>query len=128
MTDGVAPEFARFVAEERRAKRLAAAPAKAMAEGQVLEPVRVPHKVAADFMRVAARRASGLFRPSKRTEVVWVEGENELAVSLTELDVKLEDGLIRVTIPVRCDQTGPATIEVVFAVGSGQEPSGLYAS
>ena len=32
------------------------------------------------------------------------------------------------TLPVRCDQTGSANIEVVFAVGSARQPSGLYAS
>ena len=44
------------------------------------------------------------------------------------MQVELADGLIRVTLPVRCDQTGDAVIEVVFAVGSAKEPSGLYAS
>jgi hypothetical protein len=127
MTDGVAPEFTRFVAAERRANRLPAAP-KPMAEGEVFKPVFVENKQATELLRVAARRASGLFRPSKRTEVVWVEGDSELAVSLTELQVKLADGLIRVTIPVRCDQTGSALVEVVLAVGSPDQPSGLYAS
>lgn len=128
MADAVAPEFTRFVAAERRARRLAAAPAKPMAEGDVFEPVRLPSKVATEFLRIAARRASGLYRPSARTEVVWVEGENELAVGLAGLEIDLADGLIRLSIPVRCDQTGPATIEVVFAVGTAREPSGLYAS
>ncbi|MGJ7497169.1 hypothetical protein ACSFA8_19065 [Variovorax sp. RT4R15] len=127
MTDGVAPEYLRFVAAERRADRLAAAP-KSMAEGEIFKPVSLEDKQASEFFRVAVRRAGGLYRPSKRTEVVWVEGENELAVSLTGPQVQLADGLIRVTLPVRCDQTGDAVIEVVFAVGSDKEPSGLYAS
>jgi hypothetical protein len=127
MTDGVAPEFTRFVAAERRANRLPAAP-KPIAEGEVFKPVFVESKQATELLRVAARRASGLFRPSKRTEVVWVEGDSELAVSLTDLQVKLADGLIRVTLRVRCDQTGSALVEVVFAVGSPDQPSGLYAS
>lgn len=127
MTDAVAPEFARFVADERRANRLAAV-SKPLPEGQVFETVRVESKQATALFQVAARRASGMFRPSKRGEVVWVDGENELAVSLADLKVALADGLIRVAIPVRCDQTGNATVEVVFAVGSEAEPSGLYAS
>lgn len=128
MTDGVAPEYARFVAAERRARRLPAAASKPMPEGKVFKPVSLEARQATEFFRVAARRASGLYRPSQRNEVVWVAGESELAVSLTELQVRLADGLIRVTLPVRCDQTGSAVIEVVFAVGSAREPSGLYAS
>ena len=31
---------------------------------------------------VASRRAAGFFRPTQRSEVVWVEGENELAVGI----------------------------------------------
>jgi len=127
MTDAVAPEYARFIADERRAKRLEAV-ARPMTEGEVFKPVTLEGKQATTFLQVAARRASGLFRPSKHEEVVWVQGDSELAVSLTRMDVQLADGLIRVTLPVRCDQTGDAVIEVVFAVGSAKEPSGLYAS
>lgn len=128
MTDGVAPEYSRFVAAERRANRLPAAASKPMPEGEVFEPVSLQAKQANEFFRVAARRASGLYRPSQRTEVVWVEGENELAVSLAGLAVQLADGLIRVTLPVRCDQTGDAAVEIVFVVGTDKAPAGLYAS
>lgn len=127
MTDTVAPEYARFIADERRAKRLEAV-ARPMAEGDVFKPVSLKGEQASQFLRVAARRASGLFRPSRHTEVVWVQGDSELAVSLNGLNVALAEGLIRVTIPVRCDQTGNVTVEVVFAVGSAKDPSGLYAS
>ena len=127
MSDTVAPEFLRFVAAERRASRLAA-PQGPMAAGDVSRPVLVPDKQASELLRVAARRAAGLFRPTRRTEVVWVHGDSELAVGLAELEMKVRDGLVQVRIPVRCDQTGPATVEVVFAVGSPDEPAGLYAS
>ncbi|MEO6525021.1 MAG: hypothetical protein ABIP93_00185 [Gemmatimonadaceae bacterium] len=127
MSDAVAPEYARFIQEERRANRMPKVQV-AMAEGAISPPVFVEDKQVTEFVRVAARRAAGMFRPTKRTEVVWVDGESELAVNLVELQVKLSDGLIQVQIPVRCDQTGNATIEVFFAVGSAKEPSGLYAS
>ena len=55
-------------------------------------------------------------------------GDSQLAVSLVELNVKLADGLIHVSIPVRCDQTGAGIVEVIFAVGSPNSPGGLYAS
>ena len=127
MADVVAPEFIRFVAAERRAGRLAAAP-KLVGTGEVSSPVRVPAQQLTELIRVAAKRASGLFHATKHTEVVWVAGDSELAVSLVELNVKLADGLIRVSIPVRCDQTGAGIVEVIFAVGSPNSPGGLYAS
>lgn len=127
MAETVAPEFARFVETERRAKRLPLA-TREMAEGEVFEPVFIEAGRSIELMRVASRRAAGFFRPSKRSEVVWVEGENELAVGIAGVDVKLSDGLIRVLIPVRCDQTGAAQVEVLFATGSPTAPAGLYAA
>ena len=127
MADVVAPEFIRFVAAERRAGRLAAAP-KLVGTGEVSSPVRVPAQQLTELIRVAAKRASGLFHATKHTEVVWIAGDSQLAVSLVELNVKLADGLIHVSIPVRCDQTGAGIVEVIFAVGSPNSPGGLYAS
>ncbi|HNJ83843.1 MAG: hypothetical protein U1E80_11860 [Piscinibacter sp.] len=127
MAETVAPEFARFVESERRAKRLPQATRK-MAEGDVFEPVFIEAGRSIELMRVASRRAAGFFRPTQRSEVVWVEGENELAVGIAGVDVKLGDGLIRVLIPVRCDQSGAASVEVLFATGSPTEPAGLYAA
>lgn len=127
MAETVAPEFARFVESERRAKRLPQATRK-MAEGEVFEPVFIEAGRSIELMRVASRRAAGFFHPTQRSEVVWVEGENELAVGIAGIDVKLGDGLIRVLIPVRCDQSGQARVEVLFATGSPTEPAGLYAA
>jgi len=127
VAETVAPEFARFVESERRAKRLPQATRK-MAEGDVFEPVFIEAGRSIELMRVASRRAAGFFRPTQRSEVVWVEGENELAVGIAGVDVKLGDGLIRVLIPVRCDQSGQARVEVLFATGSPTEPAGLYAA
>jgi hypothetical protein len=127
MADAVAPEFARFITEERRASRLPAL-RRQLAEGEISQPILIEPGRASEFLRVAAKRAVGLFRPTKRTEIVWVQGDSELAINLANLDVKLSDGLIQVLIPVRCDQIEAATIEVVFAVGAPNEPAGLYAS
>jgi hypothetical protein len=127
MTDVVAPEFARFVAAERRAGRLSL-PTPAMADGDTAKPILVEAGQIDELLRVAARRASGLFRPGKRTEVVWVEGDRELAVNLDAVRVKLADGFIRMGLAVRCDQIGSTTVEIVFAVGSPNQPAGLYAS
>ena len=77
----MAPEYARFVADERRAQRLPPAP-RPMAEGDVFEPVGIDPASAQRLLGVAAKRAAGLFRPSKRTEAVWVQGDSQLAVGL----------------------------------------------
>ena len=127
MADTVATEFARFVAAERGAGRLPEAP-RAVAEGDVANSVFIEAGKATELVRVAARLAAGFFRPTQRTEVVWVEGASELAVQFVEIGVKLSEGLIRLTIPVRCDQTGSARIELLFAVGSPTAPAGLYAA
>ena len=127
MAETVDPEFLRFIEAERRAERLPKC-TRPMAEGEVFEPVFIASRQSVELLRVASRRAAGFFRPTTRTEVVWVEGENELAVGIAGVDVKLADGLIRVRIPVRCDQTGAATVEVLFATGSPREPAGLYAA
>jgi hypothetical protein len=127
VSDAVDAEFARFVELERRAQRLPRA-VRPMAEGDVFDSVRITPKQGTELMRVASRRAAGFFRPTKRTEVVWVEGESELAVGIAGVEVKVDEGLIRVLIPVRCDQTGPATVEALFATGSPSAPAGLYAA
>ena len=125
MAETIAPEFVRFIADERRARRLSAA--RPTTEGDIAETVMVGAGQANELLRVAARRAAGFFRPTKRTEVVWVEGESELAVSL-DVRVKLDAGLIVVHIPVRCDQTSNAVVEVAFVCGAPDQPAGLYAA
>lgn len=127
MTESVAPEYARFVAAQRRAQGVAAVAPRAAA-GEVQKSVVIPNGQAAELLQVAARRAAGLFRPSQRSEVVWVEGESELAVSLVGLELRCSNGLVVLRIPVRCDQTGAAQVEVAFACGSPDEPAGLYAA
>lgn len=127
MTDSVAPEVARFVAGERRARRIPPAPAP-LAAGAVFQPVLVETGKATELLRVTARRAAGLYRPTTRTEIVWVDGDRELAVGIGDVRLKLADGLIRMFIPVRCDQADKAQVEVSFAVGAPDRPAGLFAT
>jgi hypothetical protein len=127
MSETVVPAFERFIAAERQADRLAAPP-RALVEGQLGPPVTVDVEKATQLLRVAALHASGLFHTTKRTEVVWTDGDRELAIGVAELGLALADGLLRVIIPVRCDQTGATHVEVPFAVGSAKAPAGLFAS
>jgi len=105
MADGVSPELARFINEEHLASGLPTS-RRELAEGEPQYPVFVENGRASEFLRVAAKRAAGLFRTTKCSEVVWVQADIELAVNLVDLYVKLSDSLIGVLIPVRCDQTG----------------------
>ncbi len=127
MAETIAPEYRRFVDEVRRVRSVRG-PARPMAAGRIGDGIALDGKQMTEMLRVAARRAAGLYRPTRRTEVVWVEGESELAVSLVDLSVQLADGLITVALPVRCDQTGSATVEVAFACGAPDAPAGLYAA
>jgi hypothetical protein len=122
----IAPEFVRFIADERRARRLPAA--RAVGEGEVADTVRVAAARVTELLRASALRAAGLARSTKRTEVVWVEGDSELAVNLADLRVRLGAGLIVVAIPVRCDQAARAVVEVAFVCGAPDRPAGLYAA
>lgn len=124
MADSVAPEFVRFVAAQRP-KALAP---QSRAEGQVDQAVFLSADEADRLLPVAARRAAGFFRPTTRTEVVWVEGESELAVSLDGMKLQFGTGILVLTLLVRCDQTGAAEVRVHFACGEPQRPAGLYAA
>jgi hypothetical protein len=90
--------------------------------------VFVGPKDLANLVNVAAKIASGFFRPTRRTEVLWVDGDSELLVSIDRIEVEVGDGLISIRLPVRCDQTGPTSVTVLFAVGRADFPAGTYAS
>jgi hypothetical protein len=116
--ESISPVFTRFVAGERRARRLAASP-EAIPEGTVFEPVFVPRDVVSRLAIEAAKRAAGLARPTKRTEVVWVNADSELAVAVGRIRVETNPASVIVSLPVRCDQTGPPA--------STRRPSGARA-
>lgn len=119
--------FARYVERERRAQRFVPEVRPLMA-GAVTSRLRVGSEDVSGLAVEAAKRAAGFFRPTRRTEVVWVDGESELAVSLAGVRAETGDGVLVVTIPVRCDQTGEAEVHVTFAVGRPGQPAGLFAS
>ena len=97
--------------------------------GEVLEPIRITGDVVGTLSANAARRALGAAAAARtNTEVVWSDGGDELAVDPAQVKVNTTAGAIAVVIPVRCDETGPATVEVAFAVGAPDRPAGLYAA
>lgn len=123
----ISPRYTRFVAGERRARRYGGAP-EPIPEGTVLEPLIVTSEDVSRLSVEAAKRAAGLIRPTKRTEVVWVNGDSQLAVSVGTVRVETGPASVVVSLPVRCDQTGPTEVHVTFAVGEPGRPAGLYAA
>lgn len=123
--ESVAPEFVRHVARMRAAGELS--PAKVRDSGEVGEGIRLDPAAAVKLMRVAALRAAGMFRPTRRTTIAWVDGPNQLAVVVAELDLVIGDGRVDVLVPVRCDQE-EGTVAVTFVTGAPDRPRGLYAA
>jgi hypothetical protein len=129
MSESHAPEFARWASAQRKAGLVAAeAPASTLAAGNVGQAATATDAQASDLLRAAIRQHAGLIRPTQRTEIVWVQGGNEIAIDIVRLRLQSDEGSIRVLIPVRTDQTGRVEASVTFAVGSERVPAGLYAS
>ncbi len=124
--ESVAPEYARFVAQQRGDGFLPEHP-PVLAAGAVTDSLHLDPESARRLVRIAALRATGFFRPTRRTSVVWVDGDSQLAVSVAEIDLEFAEGLVVVVVPTRCDQDeGP--VRVSFVVGSPGRPRGLYAA
>jgi hypothetical protein len=60
--------------------------------------------------------------------VIWQLQGHELEVFVSQVQVKLDDGLISVSIPVSCDQVKSAVVQVPFAIGSRAAPAGMIAA
>lgn len=126
-TESVAPEFEQYVDRQRRAGMLGRPPV-ALQTGEVTEPIHVDPKTASTLIRIAAFRAAGIYYSTTRTTIAWVQGDRQLAIRVTDMQVELADGLVVVVVPVRTDQTGSDEVRVSFVVGSPDRPAGLYAA
>jgi hypothetical protein len=67
-------------------------------------------------------------RPEKGESVLWREGDNELLVEVSKVDIRFGDSIVMVSVPVRCDQVGRRVIHVPFALGSGKRQAGMVAA
>jgi hypothetical protein len=95
--------------------------------GEAIDPIRIGGDEVTPLMANAARRALDVTdTPSRDTEIVWSEGGDELVVDPAHVEVRTTEGTVLLSIPVRCDETGPATVEVAFAVGAPDRPAGLF--
>jgi hypothetical protein len=92
-----------------------------------------------DLLRVPAADAQRILRetvrlvadtpPLSSPDVVWVLGASELIVHTSGMGLSCLTGQVTVSVPVACDQVPDAAqVEVPFAVGTEEAPSGLVMS
>ena len=125
VSESVASEFVKHVERLRADGQLP--PEAVRTSGEVGQAIRLDRESAIRLMRVTALRAAGFFRPTRRTTIAWVDGSNQLAIQVAELDLEIGDGQVVVLLPVRCDQA-KGIVRVTFALGSPNRPRGLYAA
>jgi hypothetical protein len=125
--EGNPAAYTRHVAAERRAERFVGSRGP-LAPGEATDRLFVAAEQLGPLAVEAAKRAAGFFRPTRRTEIVWVDGESELAVGIAGVRVETGQGTVVVTIPVRTDQTGHALVHITFAVGEPGRPAGIHAA
>ena len=98
-----------------------------------------PGRIAPDLLRVPVAAAQTVLRAiihlvadiaaDTRPSVVWVAGDNELMVLLNETRLTCAPGFVTLSLVVQCDEVRDTQrIDVAFAVGSPQRPTGLVMS
>lgn len=86
-----------------------------------------PEQVQA-LLRAAALDVADAESDSAQGRVLWRHAGSELLVVPGRLQVRLSEGLLAISLPVQCDQTGDAMVHVSFAIGSARRPAGLVAT
>jgi hypothetical protein len=113
-------------------------PPAPLGAGTPLEPLPILPKEAGVLIAIAARQAvltaAGARLPEDPnqlpTVVLWQDGPAALLVEVSAITVRLDEGLVSVGIPVRCDQLprGREVITVDFVLGTPTRPTGLLAA
>lgn len=97
-------------------------PADRLKPGQTGPEIPLEAKAADQLVRAASRAVAG------GGTVLWDDGASQLLVHAAEVRTVLDDGLVLVRVPVECDQTKRALVQVAFAVGDAKRPAGLLAT
>lgn len=104
-------------------------PASPAAEPECPEPPRIAPGGLGPELRFDPPAFERLFvaaaREGNQGTQVWVRDDSELLVRTGKVSVRLDNGLLVVTVPVSCDQTGDVPIQVPFAVGGEGQPAGM---
>jgi hypothetical protein len=82
------------------------------------------------LVRSAALAISGFADDAadRAPSVLWRNGESELLVLPGGVQTQLADGIVALSVPVRCDQSGDAFVHMSFFVGAPDRPAGLVAA
>lgn len=89
--------------------------------GEVGPEIPVDANTARDLIRAA-------LRPQRGAMLLLQDRDNELLVDAGKIDLSFDDGIIIVSIPVRCDQVRAAIVKVPFALGSAKRRAGMIAA
>jgi hypothetical protein len=90
--------------------------------------LRVPTGDAQRILRATVRLVADI-PPGSSPDVVWVLGAGELLVHTAEIGLSCLSGQVTVSVLVGCDQLPePGQVEVPFAVGTEEAPTGLVMS
>lgn len=105
-------------------------PAEPVPAGTVVAAVELSTKEADSLFPSAAATVSGAqaLGADPVAAVLWREGDRTLLVRPAEVSARFGPGVVVVTVPVECDQTGPTSVYVTFVVGTDKTPAGLLAS
>ncbi len=93
--------------------------------GRPADEVRLDPAQLQTLLRSAVAEAAGA---DDRGQVLWRSAGSDLLLLTADLRVQLGDGLIALSLPLRCDQTGDSAVHASFAVGSPQRPAGLLST
>jgi hypothetical protein len=62
------------------------------------------------------------------SQVIWVDGVNEVLVHLDSTKVRILDGMLLVSVDLETDQTGRTPLVCTFALGTTGDQAGLVAT
>ena len=83
------------------------------------------------LVRTVALAVSGLDPDASVDQaptLLWRSGSSELLVLPAGVQTQLAEGVVAISVPVRCDQTGDTLVHVSFFVGEPARPAGLVAT
>ncbi|MGL6109592.1 MAG: hypothetical protein ACRC2B_05770 [Rubrivivax sp.] len=86
------------------------------------------NRVQSLLQRAAADAAGLVDARAAEAGVLWQSAAGELLVRPAQLRLQMRDGLLGISLPIFCDQTGAAEVHITFAVGSPQRAAGLLAT
>lgn len=106
-------------------------PGQPVQAGSAATDRNLPQTALAALIPSAAVVAAG-FDPAKITPPVpalqWQDGANQLLVRVAGVRADLGTGMVQLTVPVTCDQTGDIDVTVTFVTGTPERPAGGIAT